>query len=307
MYGWALVLVPALLLLSAAGAVWFHWRTETDDAPHPGLALGAAALGDGELRDAVRKLTEYIGPREWETPEGRTHLRQVIAYVSGTLSPRNYGYVVRSDGELSLAGERWPALWVDARGAEGGLVMVAVPYDGDAASVVVALALAGELREAGLKRTVRFVFYPAELWGRAGPTEARVPGNGGGGAVCPPARTGAGPLVGGARARRGGRAFSRGGGRARCRIRRRPGGRPLCPVERPGLRDPGHQCAGSAGSGDGGRRRPDGGRPDQSGRFAGPGGSIGGDFAGRGQFGVKNALMPGGGGSMSRAPRGMGH
>lgn len=168
-YRWALVLVPALLMLSAAGAVWFHWRSETNDDPHPGLALGVTALGDEELRDSVGKLTEYIGPREWETPEGRRHLRQVIAYVSGTLSPRNYGYVVRSDGGVSLAGERWPTLWVDARGSESGVVMVAVPYDGDDVSVAVALALAGELREAGLKRTLRFVFYPAELWERVGP------------------------------------------------------------------------------------------------------------------------------------------
>jgi hypothetical protein len=160
----ALVLVPALLLLSAAGAVWWYWHSAATEDPHPGLALGSTQLGDDELRDTMRKLTEYIGPRDWETPEGRRSLRQAVAFVSGTLSPRNYGYLVRNGGELALAGERWPTLWVDAKGTGPGMVLVAVPYDGDHVSMAAALALAGELREAGLRRTVRFAFYPSQLW-----------------------------------------------------------------------------------------------------------------------------------------------
>ena len=159
-----LVLVPAVLLLSAAGAVWWYWHSSMREDPHPGLALGATELDDDELRDSLRKLTEYIGPRDWETPEGRTSMRQAIALVSGTLSPRNYGYVVKTGGELVLAGERWPTVWVDAPGSGDGVVLVAVPYDGDHVSMAALLALAGELRDAELRRTVRFAFYPAGLW-----------------------------------------------------------------------------------------------------------------------------------------------
>lgn len=171
-----LVLVPALLLLSAAAAVWWHWRSETTDDPHPGLALGASDLDDDELRDTLKKLTEYIGPRDWETPEGRASMRRAIAFLSGTLSPRNYGYVVRSGGALALAGERWPTVWVDAPGSGPGVVLVAVPYDGDPGGMAAVLALAGELRDAALRRTVRFAFYPSGLWTGMGGSKASVLG-----------------------------------------------------------------------------------------------------------------------------------
>lgn len=168
-----LVLLPTFLLLSAAGAVWLYWKKGTEDEPHPGLALGASELGDEELRDTLRKLAEYIGPRDWETPEGRRSMRQAIAFLSGTLSPRNYGYAVRSGGEMVLVGERWPTVWVDVAGSGSGTVIVAVPYDGDHVSMAAVLGLAGELREAELRRTVRFAFYPAEIWaGVDGPAAA---------------------------------------------------------------------------------------------------------------------------------------
>ena len=165
---WALVLVPALLVLSTAGAVWFHWHSETSLTPHPGLALAASAVDDDELRDVLKKLTRYLGPRDWKTPEGRGNMRGALALIEGTLSPRNFGYVVRRDGALPLAGERWPVVWADAKGQGKGVVLVAAPYDIENESVAALLVLAAELREAGLERTLRFVFYPSDLWRTSG-------------------------------------------------------------------------------------------------------------------------------------------
>jgi hypothetical protein len=161
---WALVLLPTLLAVSIVGAVWLHWRSETSEELDPGLALAAGAVDDDEARDLLKKLTQYLGPRDWKTPEGRVNMRRAISLIGGTLSPRNFGYRVKSDGEMPLAGERWPVLWADAAGRGDGVVLVAAPYDTENQGIVALMLLAAELREVGLQKTIRFVFFPSHLW-----------------------------------------------------------------------------------------------------------------------------------------------
>jgi hypothetical protein len=93
-------------------------------------------------------------------------LRQTIAFLEGTLSPQNYGFEVRRGAAVNLEGESWPTIWVDLRGSErnGEVVLVAVPYDQEAAAIAVVLGAVNDLRDEAMRKTVRFAFFPAALY-----------------------------------------------------------------------------------------------------------------------------------------------
>ncbi len=162
----AMVSVPAFILLSTARARWFGWQTSQDESVDPRLALVSVAAEVEELEDSLHKLSRVLGPRDWESVEGRINMRRAIALIDGTLSPRNYGFAVRTGEHLAHAGERWPTVWVDLAGVSDPMriLLVNAAYDRSDAAVALVLAVARDLRDEQFGPTIRFVFHPAQLY-----------------------------------------------------------------------------------------------------------------------------------------------
>jgi len=162
----AMVSAPAFLLLSTAWALWIWWKKSQDDSVDPRLALVSVAAEVEELEDSLHKLSRVLGPRDWESVEGRINMRRAIALIDGTLSPRNYGFAVRTGEHLAHAGERWPTVWVDLAGVSDPMriLLVNAAYDRSDAAVALVLAVARDLRDEQFGPTIRFVFHPAQLY-----------------------------------------------------------------------------------------------------------------------------------------------
>lgn len=162
----AMIGVPAFLLLSTGVALWIWWKKSQEDAIDPRLALASMAAEVEELEDSIYKLSKVLGVRGWDTLEGRRNMRRAVALIDGTLSPQNYGFPVKKRQQLSYAGDQWPTVWVDLAGKEdpSRVVLVAAPYDGSDAAIAVVLAVARDLRDESFGPTIRFIFYPAQLY-----------------------------------------------------------------------------------------------------------------------------------------------
>lgn len=162
----AMVSAPAFLLLSTAWALWIWWKKSQDDSVDPRLALVSVAAEVEELEDSLHKLSQVLGPRDWESVEGRINMRRAIAFIDGTLSPRNYGFAVRKGEQLAHAGERWPTVWVDLVGVSDPMriLFVSAAYDRSDAAIALVLAVARDLRDEEFGPTIRFVFHPAQLY-----------------------------------------------------------------------------------------------------------------------------------------------
>ncbi|NIP96906.1 MAG: hypothetical protein GWO24_27115 [Akkermansiaceae bacterium] len=171
----ALVAVPLFLLLSSAWAMWTWWKRSQNTDPDPRLALAASDVQEAELEDHLHKLSRMIGVRDWGSPEGRQGMRRTIAFIEGTLSPQNYGFRVESGMPVPLGDELWPTIWVNLRGSgmEREVVVVAVPYDREDVQIAALLGAVNDLRDEERRKTVRFVFFPAELYARAGGKDVR--------------------------------------------------------------------------------------------------------------------------------------
>jgi hypothetical protein len=156
----AIVLLPAFLLLSAGGAVWFHWHQGRNVEIDARLALQSSALNAKELQGHFTKLTDYIGPRGWDSEEEVKGLRRTLAYLEGTLSPQNYGFRVQRANGLSLNGDLWPVLWVELEPKEGATkwMVVDVAYDQKPEDLAIVLAVLNEMRGMKYARGIRFVF-----------------------------------------------------------------------------------------------------------------------------------------------------
>jgi len=170
----AMVGAPAFLLLSTVWALWIWWKESQDDSIDSRLALSSAAAEVEELDDTVYKLGKVLGVRQWSTGGGRANMRRAIALIDGTLSPRNYGYKTEKGGHLELANHPWPTLWADLTGVSDPerIVLVNAAYDQSDAAVAIVLAVARDLRDEEFSPTIRFVFHPAELYGRETPEKS---------------------------------------------------------------------------------------------------------------------------------------
>ena len=162
----ALVAVPVFLALSSALAMWMWWKRSQEEDLDPRLALAASSVATGELDDHLRKLSVLLGRRDWDSAGGRKNMRRAIAFIEGTLSPLNYGFVIVKGEHLSHDDELWPTVWVDLKGQEEpeNVVLVTADYDVSDAAVAVVLAAANDLRDEEMSKTVRFVFFPALLY-----------------------------------------------------------------------------------------------------------------------------------------------
>ena len=178
----AMVGIPGFLLLSTGFALWIWWKKSQDDSIDPRLALASVAAEVEELEDSVYKLSKVLGLRGWDTAEKRRNMSRAIALIDGTLSPQNYGFSVKKGERLTYAEEQWPTVWVDLEGqsVSSQVLLVSAPYDGSDAAIAVVLAVARDLRDETFGPTIRFVFYPSQLYQRkeAGKSVVDVLGKG---------------------------------------------------------------------------------------------------------------------------------
>ena len=159
-----LLVLPVCLVVSIIGAIWFHWHLETKEIADPGLAMGGGGIEREEVVDLAKKFG-WLNSEGWETEEGRKGMHQRIAFIDGTLSPQNYGFVVKRGADVSYEDELWPMVWVDVEGGErkDELVLVTAPYDFGDDNVISIVTAAKELKASKLGRTVRFLVYPTWL------------------------------------------------------------------------------------------------------------------------------------------------
>jgi hypothetical protein len=162
----AMVGVPVFLVLSTAWAIWGSWKKSQVEFVDPRLALVSSAADVEEMEDHLYKLSQLLGKRDWESSKGRTNMRRAITFIESTLSPRNYGFSIKRGEHLAHEGDRWPTVWVDLKGTvePKEVVLVDASYDVSDAAVAVVLAVANDLRDEKLSKTVRFVFHPARLY-----------------------------------------------------------------------------------------------------------------------------------------------
>ena len=158
-----LVLLPIWLIASGAGALWYYYYREKQEALVEQERF-ARAVSTPMLADDLRKIFEVIGERNLGEP---ANLSRVAAMIEGLLGPANTGYAVRKNRgplewplfQITLNGlnPAAPAVWVvttydspaGSRGAEANAT-------GLAATIAAAQALAGDQPAV----PVHFVFLP---------------------------------------------------------------------------------------------------------------------------------------------------
>ena len=158
-----LVLLPIWLIASGAGALWYYYYREKQEALVEQERF-ARAVSTPMLADDLRKISEVIGERNLSEP---ANLSRVAAMIEGLLGPANTGYAVRKNRgplewplfQITLNGlnPAAPAVWVvttydspaGSRGAEANAT-------GLAATIAAAQALAGDRPAV----PVHFVFLP---------------------------------------------------------------------------------------------------------------------------------------------------
>ncbi len=161
-----LVLLPLWLAGSGAGALWYYFHREKQQALVEQEHF-AQAVSIPLIADDLRKIVDVLGERNASSESAGANLSRAASMIEGMLGPSNIGYAVqRVSGpaewpilHVTLAGKNptAPALWVSAsydsragsRGAEANAT-------GLAATLAAAQALARDTPNA----PVHFIFLP---------------------------------------------------------------------------------------------------------------------------------------------------
>lgn len=161
-----LVLLPLWLAGSGAGALWYYFHREKNQALIEQERL-AQAVSVPLIADDLRKFVEVIGERNTSSETAAANLSRAASMIEGMLGPSNIGYrVQRTKGpaewpilQATLAGKdpAATAIWVltsyDSRTASRGAEANAT---GLAATMAAAQALARDKPNGA----VHFVFLP---------------------------------------------------------------------------------------------------------------------------------------------------
>lgn len=156
----AIVALPTGLALSAAIAMVL----KINKGPQTGMEAVSYSANDfdvASLRDAASKSGDAIGERDFETPSGQKSMRQVIAFINGSLSSINLGYQVQSDDGSVAGGRIWKNYWIDSsKKSDDGTLVVWCSYSElkESASVAALLSVAEWLRGREFNRRVRIAF-----------------------------------------------------------------------------------------------------------------------------------------------------
>lgn len=160
----AIVVLPVGLLLSTVIALWLK-VTKDEGSEMAKLEYLASDFDPKTLRDSASKLQDYVGERSFQGEEGQKGLRQVGAFVEGSLGPSNLGYNVESDEGLTKEGRIWKSYWVDStKGGKEGTVLLWVNYSelSEAGSVAALLGVAEWMRGRSFGKKVRIAFLVDE-------------------------------------------------------------------------------------------------------------------------------------------------
>ncbi|MEM9079967.1 MAG: hypothetical protein AAGC74_04670 [Verrucomicrobiota bacterium] len=172
-----IVFLPAGLALSVGIALFLKvGKEEVNELTQ--LEYAAADYDSASLRDAVRKLEDLIGARDFDSEDGQFRMRGVAALIEGSLGPNNLGYEVRAENGYERGGRLWKSFWVDRETETGsGMVVLAVEYgeESDSGAVAALFSIAEWLRGRDLGARVRVAFLPVGERLRVVANE-RVPG-----------------------------------------------------------------------------------------------------------------------------------
>lgn len=156
----AIVALPAGLIISIVIAVALRISRGPDNGML-NLNYIAADLNVANLRDAAGKAEDFIGARDFETPEGQKAMLMMTSFIEGSLGPNNLGYeVFTGEGEV-IGGRIWKNYWIDSSKDEGkGTVLVFCLYgeEKDSATVAALISLAEWLRGRTFEHKVRVAF-----------------------------------------------------------------------------------------------------------------------------------------------------
>ncbi len=160
----AIVALPLGLALSAAIAMAMK-ISQGEKTGMEGVSFSASNFEEASLRDAVGKIEDLIGPRDFESKEGQQRMKQMISLLVGSLSSINLGYQVESDRGESQEGRIWKNYWVDSSEKPlRGTVLVWTNYadESDSASVAALLSVAEWMRGREFDYRVRIAFVRDE-------------------------------------------------------------------------------------------------------------------------------------------------
>ncbi len=140
-----LVLLPAWLVISGVGALWYYFVHE-EKMERESQARFARAVSESVLADDLGKIVELIGERNSSSPQAEGNLNRVASMIEGTLGPSNTGYAIRREQGPAA----WPLLIATLEGTSKSLpaVWVVTSYDSPPGSV------GGEANASGLVSTI---------------------------------------------------------------------------------------------------------------------------------------------------------
>jgi len=161
-----LVILPAWLIVSGAGALWYYFHLERKEALVEQQRF-SQSVSIPLLSDDLRKIVEVIGERNGSSELAAANLSRTASMIEGLLGPSNTGYAIKrhqSPGQwpllqASVLGKdrAAPAIWVitsydsppGSRGAEANAT-------GLSATIAAAQALAND-KPTG---SIHFLFLP---------------------------------------------------------------------------------------------------------------------------------------------------
>jgi len=149
-----LVVLPAWLIVSGIGAIWYYFHLEKKEALVEQQRF-SQSVSIPLLSDDLRKIVEVIGERNRSSEKAAGNLSRTSSMIEGLLGPSNTGYAIKQHSgpsewpllQVSILGKdsKAPAIWVltsydsppGSRGAEANAT-------GLAATLATAQALAND-------------------------------------------------------------------------------------------------------------------------------------------------------------------
>ncbi len=164
--GLLLVLLPAWLIASGIGAMWFYFVLE-EKKELESQARFARTASIPALEDDLRKIVRLIGERNTSSPLSGDNLSRAASMIEGTLGPSNTGYSVRREHGPAT----WPLLAATLHGQSRNApsVWIVTSYDsrpgtaggeGNASGLAATLAAAQALANDKPAASIHFVFLP---------------------------------------------------------------------------------------------------------------------------------------------------
>lgn len=161
-----LVILPAWLIFSGAGALWYYFHLERKEALVEQQRF-SQSVSIPLLTDDLRKIVEVIGERNGSSEMAAANLSRIASMIEGLLGPSNTGYAIIRHKSAS----QWPLLQVSILGKEreAPAIWLLTSYDSrpgsrgaeaNATGLSATIAAAQALANDKLPISVHFLFLP---------------------------------------------------------------------------------------------------------------------------------------------------